>query len=224
MNRGSRSRKLPQLAALQSTVLALQEIGKPEEPVQSEIWTGEKDNQGVSVKAAEGIEVRLDETYSPDFPDTLPTVLNEKFQVLAIWSKPRKTYVQNVLSILDQFEEFIHRRPTVVLGDFNANPTFDAGNAKHSKFHHIEERMNAVGLISAYHQYFGEPFGAESRASIYWMWKENKPFHIDYVFVPKTWSHHITRVDVGDYNSWKSLSDHRPLSVELGTLPAEAWL
>jgi endonuclease/exonuclease/phosphatase family metal-dependent hydrolase len=39
--------------------------------------------------------------------------------------------------------------------------------------------------------------------------------HIDYAFVPQAWSPGILDVSVGSYDDWASLSDHRPLIVDL---------
>jgi endonuclease/exonuclease/phosphatase family metal-dependent hydrolase len=69
--------------------------------------------------------------------------------------------------------------------------------------------------VSAYHDFFGEEHGHESRATHYFQWNEAKPSHIDYCFVPRAWSGRIRSVTVGTYADWARDSDHRPLVVDV---------
>ena len=56
---------------------------------------------------------------------------------------------------------------------------------------------------------------AKRRSPTYYHRKANsKPFHIDYCFLPESWSSRISSVDVGTYADWQT-SDHRPLTVDL---------
>ena len=75
--------------------------------------------------------------------------------------------------------------------------------------------MSARGLVSAYHEFFGEAQGRETRPTCYLLWKKARPYHLDYCFVPKAWARRIRRVEVGSYEDWARHSDHRPLVVEL---------
>jgi endonuclease/exonuclease/phosphatase family metal-dependent hydrolase len=70
-------------------------------------------------------------------------------------------------------------------------------------------------VVSAYHSFFREEQGQESRPTLYFQWNELKPFHIDYCFLPGPWVKQIAQVEVGEYNKWKGLSDHRPLIVDI---------
>ena len=56
---------------------------------------------------------------------------------------------------------------------------------------------------------------ARKRPTYYFQWSEAKPFHIDYCFVPQAWRPLVRSVDIGGYEAWSSLSDHRPVTVEL---------
>ena len=75
--------------------------------------------------------------------------------------------------------------------------------------------LSKLGLVSAYHHFFGEEQGSETRPTFYLLWKENRPFHIDYCFIPEAWTADIRSVSVGTYADWFASSDHRPLVVEL---------
>jgi endonuclease/exonuclease/phosphatase family metal-dependent hydrolase len=75
----------------------------------------------------------------------------------------------------------------------------------------LEER----GPVSAYHEYFYEAQGEESRRTISLNRRDDKPYHIDYIFIPREWAVHLQAVKVGEYKEWSKLSDHCPIVVEL---------
>jgi hypothetical protein len=75
--------------------------------------------------------------------------------------------------------------------------------------------LTSLGFVSAYHTFFGEEQGQELRPTLYFQWNKLKPFHIDYCFLPGSWVKQIARIEVGGYNEWKGLSDHRPLVVDI---------
>lgn len=72
--------------------------------------------------------------------------------------------------------------------------------------------------MSAYHIFFGEAQGQETRPTYYFYWQKHRPFHIDYCFVPETWATSLQSVEVGSYEGWKQHSDHRPLVVEVSPI------
>ena len=70
--------------------------------------------------------------------------------------------------------------------------------------------------MSAYHQFSGEAFGEESRATHWSSFDLERPHHIDYCFVPNTWR--VEQVWVGAHQHWamaKRGSDHAPLVVDV---------
>ncbi len=92
--------------------------------------------------------------------------------------------------------------PVVVAGDFNAEKS--KGHLRNV------EALRELGLVSAYHQHRGlEHTEKEPEPTYFWRWKEDQPFHCDFVFVPATWP--IESVTVGtfdDYIGRRHLSDH----------------
>jgi exodeoxyribonuclease-3 len=67
--------------------------------------------------------------------------------------------------------------------------------------------------MSAYHTHYGERQGAETHPTHYFRHHQDKPFHIDYVFVPKRWK--LRSVEVGSFREWGHLSDHVPMVVDV---------
>jgi len=104
------------------------------------------------------------------------------------------------------------RIPVVAAGDFNSNVQWDAHRPGRN---HTEVvcLLNGYGLISAYHSRLGEKQGAETCPTYYFYRHQDKPFHIDYVFVPQGWK--LRSVEVGSFREWGQLSDHVPVVVDV---------
>ena len=70
------------------------------------------------------------------------------------------------------------------------------------------------GLYSAYHRVSGDNFGEETTATFYMYKREDRPYHIDYVFMPEQLLNAGCEVTVGSYEAWIDASDHMPLMVD----------
>ena len=102
--------------------------------------------------------------------------------------------------------------PLVIAGDFNA---FKAPQ-------HMEnvDVLRQMGLVSAYHasnrlehaEVIARP---GDHATLYWMWHQDRPYHVDYVFVPESWKVEGLRLPLfGDYPG-RGLSDHVPVLADV---------
>jgi len=142
------------------------------------------------------------------------------FLLLSVWACPVGTrrehnYVgQTYDAIVRHPKWFADDLPTVICGDFNSNPIFDPGRKKktHSA---VVQLLAARGLASAYHEFFCERHGAETRPTYYFWHRQERSFHIDYIFLPSAWIKSITAVEVGSYSQWRAASDHVPIVVEI---------
>ena len=135
------------------------------------------------------------------------------FQVVGVWTyatKIRKNSYRQAHAGLTENSEWIAKVPTVVMGDFNQNLSFPGDTMKT-----LLEITDALGLGSAYHHFFDEKFGKETRPTRFPDDKGEKPTHLDYCFLPKEWIPMIDRVEVGTYSEWGQISDHVPLIVDL---------
>jgi hypothetical protein len=80
----------------------------------------------------------------------------------------------------------------------------------------LVQRLAAeFGLVSAYHEFFGEPHGRELQATLYWRWQQRSPFHCDYCFIPRSWTRAIESVQVRKYDEETAESDHRAVIVDI---------
>jgi endonuclease/exonuclease/phosphatase family metal-dependent hydrolase len=135
------------------------------------------------------------------------------FNVVAVWpwqTKSSKTAYRQAHEGLSRHASWIGERPTVILGDFNANASFKGNNWKD-----LVDLLKPHGLVSAYHGYFKEAFGKETKPTHFHRGNQTAPFHLDYCFLPETWARRIKKVEVGTYADWHERSDHAPLVVDL---------
>lgn len=136
-----------------------------------------------------------------------------RFQMAAVWvfyAKEKETRYMQLHAGLRRHREWMRQAPTVVMGDFNINASFNA-----KPWDELMELIEPLGLVSVYHRHFGEEYGEETQPTHVWEWSEDATFHTDYIFVPEAWAGHITKVEVGEYSYWHNLSGHMPVIVDL---------
>ena len=217
--RGQYAKKVPLLDPLAPDIAVIQECAKPAVESDHCLWFGDNPRQGIAVATAGSYRLRrlpvADDVPSFVFPVAVtgPT----KFSLLAVWSKGGQAfpYVEAVVRAAELYRELIESGPTVLIGDLNSNVTWDANHPKDRNHSALVRMLSHLGLISAYHSFHGEAYGQERRPTYYFQWKEGRPFHIDYCFVPQTWIASLRNVEVGSFEDWKQHSDHRPVIVEV---------
>lgn len=137
------------------------------------------------------------------------------FNLLAVWSQKRPTYVRSIWHGLDVYLQFLKAAPSVVAGDFNSHSKWDQSDLARNHTTLVAKLRDEFDLVSAYHSFPTEGIAAQEEPTLYWQWQENQGFHIDYCFIPNDWTSKIRDVNVGDFDNWKDKSDHRPLVVDL---------
>lgn len=211
-------KKFDLLLTLGSDAMAIQECSREfveqlSDPY-SGAWVGSNVRKGLAVIAKHPFVVVNHEQLAPNLSMRATLTGPMELDVYALWSCKGTggNYVRQTHKLLDAMPTVT--TPTVLLGDFNSNATWDHehGDNSHSK---AVDRLSQLGMRSAYHDYFGEPQGAERRPTTFFQKKLGKPYHIDYVFL----SDHLrmTGVDVGLPATWVQASDHMPVTVDVGT-------
>ena len=137
-----------------------------------------------------------------------------RFQVAAVWTAattpPENSYRQAIDGVR-RYENWMQNTPTVMLGDFNDNASYQS-----TRMPELLGLLDPMGLVSAYHSFFGEPFGGESQPTYYHRSRTGGFVgHLDYCFVPRSWAAKIVNVQVGTHDSWLDKSDHMPVIVDL---------
>jgi exonuclease III len=142
------------------------------------------------------------------------------FLLLSVWACPvgserEKNYVgQTYEAIVRHPHWFAGNIPTVICGDFNSNIIFDPGRKKRSHAS-VVKLLAERGIVSAYHSFFSEDHGSESQPTYYFWHRKERCFHIDYIFLPRSWMKCVTDLKVGTYRKWRPLSDHVPILVDV---------
>ena len=151
-------------------------------------------------------------------------------QVLGVWTKATKkystSYVYQLWKYLDlNLHKFNHNN-LIIVGDFNSNAIWNP-KRKVGNHQHVLDLLTQYNLVSAYHALNEEENHGEERNPTFYLHRNvDKPYHLDYVVVPRTYI--ITTKDigvaltnqvpkasseivVGSFDDWISYSDHMPL-------------
>jgi hypothetical protein len=219
------------LTALRADIAVLPECADPKRPEMKKLveatrcrtWFGSDETMGLGVVSFG----RYEFTPLPRTPDEHADILAVKvvapcaeFILMGVWTRkqPRK-YVENLHDVLDRHESLLRSHDVVLAGDFNSNTIWDKkhGRRSHSR---LVERLDALGLVSAYHSSRREAHGSEKEMTFYMRRNINQPYHIDYVFLPRAWLPRLRTCSVGEAATWLRVSDHSALVVEVDDVSA----
>ncbi len=200
------------LAPLRADLVPLQECCRPDGESTSVIWRGKYPLQGVAVVSTQP-ELRLEPVDIPSLhPTVVPVIVHapKPFMFVGVWThKPFNPVAWKAMSACFAAADGL---PVVASGDFNSSPGVIGQELTSLRF--LKRMQDELGLVSAYHHFYGEEPGDETRASYYHLFKESKPFHIDYCFVPESWLDRLAGMEIGNFADWPK-SDHRPLTVDI---------
>ena len=216
MCRGNYLKKRAALAELAPDVAIIQEANGIAGLLPGDLWHGPNSRTGISVLTGDKHSVAVDAIDERAIWSITPLKIRGQhdLNLLAVWTRLETGgYVKSLWDALDCYGDFLRHKRCIVMGDFNASAIWDKPRGK-VDFSRLAQRLETeFGLKSAYHSFFDEKYGEETRATHYFQWKADRPFHIDYCFVPADW--HILGVQVDPYESWKGLSDHCPVVVDV---------
>ena len=190
------------------------------------IWVGDNPTKGLAVLAFNGYRLSLAQEFHPTLRHLAPVHVTgpSEFNLLAVWAQNisggnvRKRQAGPLRRGLAKYRAFLTGAPAIVAGDLNNNVIW------HKPGYWINHGISVAilesyGLVSAYHARTGEEQGRETVPTLYWRdrRKDGPTYHIDYVFLPRTWLDGIREFRVGTFEDWcgARLSDHVPVIVEV---------
>lgn len=217
--RGSFIVKYPLLAHLKADIAVIPEIAAPVESSPHVLWVGVTPKQGMAIVAAPPYSVKYLDPL-PDVPKYIVPIAvtgPQSFVLLAVWTLGEKPfpYVEAAAKAIEMYGNIFSSSPVVMMGDFNSNAIWDRQHPPSSNHSAVVAKLKRHRLVSAYHDFFDIKHGAEIHPTFYLYGHESRPYHIDYCFVPQSWTERIEKVGVENYLDWKQYSDHRPLIVDI---------
>jgi endonuclease/exonuclease/phosphatase family metal-dependent hydrolase len=218
--RGPYEKKAALLDVLRADVAVLQECARPQTESETLLWFGDNPRQGLAVVARGAYRLRRVRRARsvPKYVMPVEVLGPRSFLLFAVWTKTGQEhcYVEAAVRAVYLYRNLIASGPTVLMGDVNSNVIWDHQHPVDRCHTALVNQLSDLGLTSAYHAFFDEAHGKETRTTYYFHWKETKPYHLDYCFIPKDWVPALRKVCVEPYEPWKAHSDHRPLTVDIG--------
>lgn len=168
--------------------------------------------KGIAVLARRPYSIGASESPEPFFISAMISGPH-RFRFVSFWAMTPSfagaEYPRQATRMIERLPR--DRVATVIAGDFNASQS-----AEHLA--HVT-RLRGIGMVSAYHAFHGAEHldvarhPADFEPTSYHHWDRGRPFHMDFVFVPETWT--INAVEVGTFEDYTAagLSDHVPLVV-----------
>jgi exodeoxyribonuclease-3 len=190
------------------------------------VWVGDNPNKGLGVFSYSDFKLDLHDTYDPCIKYVAPIVVSGKvhFNLLAVWATNNKKdhdrrYIAQVWLAVKKYETLLSE-PALIVGDFNWNKIWDDSRNLRGNLTQTVEFLSKKGIVSLYHSFFEEPFGQETHPTLYMYRKLNRPYHVDYIFASMSFQNRLRSVRVGEYERWRSASDHMPLVTTFDSVAA----
>ena len=173
---------------------------------------GRKKNKGLGVLAANPWTLKAGRSPTQKWVAPVQVRGPLDFLLLAVWAGPvgkgkETNYIGQVCEAITRRPKWFGEQPVVICGDFNSNAIWDHSRKirSHSA---VVKLLSERNMISTYHTFFSEEQGKETRPTYYFWHRKERFFHIDYIFVPRTWG--VQSFTVGTYSGWRPASDHAP--------------
>lgn len=218
-------KKANALAALGCDVAVISECGKSslatlEQLGYAGVWVGSNPHKGLGIFARKPLRPHLICKPKQHWVAAADIEVNSQLlRVIGVWAcrvggRRCDNYIGQLYEALVKNPGWLSCPNTIVAGDFNSNSIWDANRAvgNHTD---VVNLLAGRGIVSAYHNFYGEAQGSESRHTLYLLKSRKRPFHIDYVFIPGAWR--LKKLAIRNGRKWCTFSDHLPMVVDVRT-------
>lgn len=214
---GPLAAKRAALETLGADIAVIPESPRIPEVPGAAVWVGANPRKGLAVLAAPPYRISPAEVAAELPRYVVPLMVSgpETLLLIAIWTQKADKYVRSIHRAIAACDPLMRAHPTVLLGDFNSNTKWDDDHPMDKTHSALVRLLATMGLTSVYHDHYGEEQGAESQPTYFEFRHEDRPYHIDFCFVPTEWMPMVTNVAVGKHSDWARWSDHMPLTVDL---------
>ena len=180
-------------------------------------WIGNLKHKGLGVFLNESLSAELMEIPETSQKLFLPLQLSDGTQVLAVWAMNAENrqdgYVAQIHDYLESNSRYFNWERLIIVGDFNSNAKWD-GKRELRNHGNLVKKCDGFGLQSLYHYQESEHHGAEKSSTFFMYRHKDKPYHIDYIFLPVK-KLVGSRIELGQAQEWLQYSDHVPLFADL---------
>jgi hypothetical protein len=184
------------------------------------VWFGSNTNKGLGVFSYTGWKFNVLDVHNEKLQLIVPIeVIRKKtsFLLFAVWANnpndPDGHYVEQVWKAIHCYDHLLSQKKIILAGDFNSNTIWDrprrVGN--HSA---VVDYLSKKGIHSTYHRHFKQVQGKEQHPTQYMYRHRDKPYHLDYCFTSRYFSRKLVSVEIGEFDSWCTYSDHMPVITE----------
>ena len=209
---------------LKADILVIQECEDPSKSgedykiwAENYLWIGDSKNKGLGVFCRTEFQLAPLSWDSDELQLFLPCRINDKLNLVAVWTKKGNSkyrYIGQLWQFLQRNKSEAKRDICAFVGDFNSNACWDK---KGRIWNHTEivRELDEIGLVSGYHHILREMQGNETTPTFYLHRNLNKPYHIDFAFVPQSWvKNGMPKFEIGNAEQWLRLSDHLPIILD----------
>ena len=178
------------------------------------LWIGDNKHKGL------GIFAQTNNTLETLFPTSntyqlfLPVLINNQYPLIGVWTKSasttKKGYINQLWNFLVENRKALDFSKIIIAGDWNSNSQWDK---KRPEGNHTDvvKLLKIENVHSAYHYLNNVEQGVEKEATFFLYRKIEKSFHIDYIFVNKSWFTQDSSFSLFRPDEWLKHSDHVPI-------------
>ena len=206
------------IESLDSDILIIQECEKLKQDYFSNnqyFWTGRDENKGLGVLVKKDT-AKISKLHNPNFIHFLP-IETDNLNIMGIWAFNHRAvkYGDNAngrtLDAIKYYDVWLKdSQKSIFAGDFNNSIIWD--KKSNPSFSNINNKLSLLGYESSYHKQTRYQFGKEKETTFYHTKKEDKKYHIDYIYIKNM---NIKSLSIGSYDKWIEHSDHCPVSIEV---------
>ena len=185
------------------------------------LWFGENKNKGLGIFSHSDYEIELNPNYNQNFRYVIPIKVKGPVNsnLIAVWAMNdsvdvRKRSIGQVWLAINYYKELLNQ-PLIIIGDFNWNKIWDE-KPNYTLYGNLTDVINILQeneIKSAYHSFYREEFGKETKPTLFMHHNKNKPYHADYCFASNDFK--LENVEIGEYADWAKKSDHMLLMITL---------
>ena len=180
-------------------------------------WVGSLKHKGLGIFLKQSLSAHVMALPTTPQKFFLPLQLSNGLQILGVWamnSENRKDgYIAQIHDYLKSHANYFDWDRLIIVGDFNSNAQWD-GKRELRNHGNLVKKLDRFGLQSLYHYQENEPHGKETSSTFYMYRHKDKPYHIDYIFMPNNTIHESV-IEIGKAEEWLQHSDHVPLIANL---------